>query len=379
MSPLYQFEPDYAVHPGETLRESLEDLQITPKEFAVRTGKPEQTISKILNGKSAITPDMAVQFEKVLNIPAKFWLDMQADYDEYIARQKQDEMKKAGGDWARQFPYAQMAKAGWVKTTRKIEEKTDELLSFFNVSKPEAWEDIYIKQGLPALFRASLKNDKNAYATSALLRYSEIASAGMDLPPYEKQKLKNLLPELKQIMVEAKSDFLQNIQQTCAGAGIVVVFTKHLDKTGIYGIVRWYKNKPVILMTDLRQRYDLFWFSFFHELGHLYLHGQKKNIFLEQELQADEKDQKEQEADDFAGKWLLTDKQFEMVKNIFYTENTHPQKINAIKYYAQKFETHPAIIIGRLLRENKALYKQGWVKYIPKVDFDRLLKNQNND
>ena len=84
MSPLYQFQPDYAVYPGETLRESLEDLQITPEEFAVRIGKPEQTISKILNGKSAITPDMAVQFEKVLNIPAKFWLAMQADYDRFI-------------------------------------------------------------------------------------------------------------------------------------------------------------------------------------------------------------------------------------------------------------------------------------------------------
>ena len=81
MNTLYPFKPDYAVHPGETLCEKLEDLQITPKEFAIRTGKPEQTISKILNAKSAITPDMAVQFENVLNIPAKFWLGMQADYD----------------------------------------------------------------------------------------------------------------------------------------------------------------------------------------------------------------------------------------------------------------------------------------------------------
>ena len=379
MSPLFKFEPDFAVHPGGTLREKLEDLQITPKEFAVRTGKPEQTISKILNEKSAITPDMAVQFEKVLNIPAKFWLDMQADYDEYIARQKQNEMKKAGSDWARQFPYAQMAKAGWVKPTRKIEEKTDELLSFYNVSKPEVWQNIYIEQELPAYFRVSLKNDKNAYATSALLRYSERTADQMDLPPYNKQKLKHILPELKQIMVSHTNNFLEDIRQTCATTGIAVVFTHSLPKTGLHGVVRWYKNHPVILMTDREKRYDLFWFSFFHELGHLYLHGQKKNIFLEQEIQANEKDQKEQEADNFAGKWLLTDKQFEKIKDIFYTEHTNAGKMRVVNYYAQKYSTHPAIIIGRLLRDNKALYPKGWGKHIPKVDFDRLLKLQNND
>ena len=89
MSIKYKYQPDYAVHPGETLREKLEETGMTPKEFAIRTGKPVKTISEVLNGKSSITTDMAVQFEKVLGIPANFWTKKQANYNEFAAREKQ--------------------------------------------------------------------------------------------------------------------------------------------------------------------------------------------------------------------------------------------------------------------------------------------------
>ena len=83
-----QYIPQVVFHPGETLVEKLKEMKMGPKEFAVRTGKPEKTISKVLSGKSSITPDMAVQFESVTKIPAHFWLNRQRSYDEYIARKK---------------------------------------------------------------------------------------------------------------------------------------------------------------------------------------------------------------------------------------------------------------------------------------------------
>ncbi len=55
------------------------------KEFALRSGKPEKTIHKILNGNSSITSDMAVKFESVLNIPAKYGLNFQTKYDESVS------------------------------------------------------------------------------------------------------------------------------------------------------------------------------------------------------------------------------------------------------------------------------------------------------
>jgi len=81
-----KYNPQISFHPGETLAEKLEEMCMGPKEFAVRTGKPEKTVFAILMGKSSITADMAVQFENVLKIPAHFWLNMQRNYDEFVVR-----------------------------------------------------------------------------------------------------------------------------------------------------------------------------------------------------------------------------------------------------------------------------------------------------
>ena len=82
------YNPQTVTHPKEFLIEALEDRNMGPKEFSIRTGKPEKTISAILKGDSSITPEMAIQFEKVLNMPAYFWLEIQRLYDECEARNK---------------------------------------------------------------------------------------------------------------------------------------------------------------------------------------------------------------------------------------------------------------------------------------------------
>lgn len=71
-TPTNQYHPQIAFHPGETLSEKLEELGMGPKEFALRTRKPEKTVIAIMNAQSSITPEMAVTFENVLKIPAHF-------------------------------------------------------------------------------------------------------------------------------------------------------------------------------------------------------------------------------------------------------------------------------------------------------------------
>ena len=89
-----QYFPQSIPHPGETLTEKLQEMEMGPKEFALRNGKPEKTINDILNGNSSITPEMAVQFENVTKIPANFWMNHQRGYDEYIARKSKKLISK---------------------------------------------------------------------------------------------------------------------------------------------------------------------------------------------------------------------------------------------------------------------------------------------
>ena len=81
-----QYIPTIVFHPAETLREKLEEMGMGIKEFALRTGKPEKTIIAVLNEESSLTPEMAVLFENVTKIPANFWINKQARFNEYISR-----------------------------------------------------------------------------------------------------------------------------------------------------------------------------------------------------------------------------------------------------------------------------------------------------
>ena len=86
-----QYFPQSLPHPGKTLAEKMEEMGMNLKEFADYTGKSEKTIRAVLDGRSAITPDLALQFENVTLIPVHFWLNSQRYYDEFTAREKYKE------------------------------------------------------------------------------------------------------------------------------------------------------------------------------------------------------------------------------------------------------------------------------------------------
>jgi len=77
---------DYAVTPGETLLETLWALDMTQTELAKRTGRPVNTINQIITGKATITPEIAVQLERVLGVPARIWNNLEAHYQDARAR-----------------------------------------------------------------------------------------------------------------------------------------------------------------------------------------------------------------------------------------------------------------------------------------------------
>ena len=81
-----EYFPQSRPHPGVTLSEKLEEMGMSTKEFAGRTGKSEKTIYKVLNGNRSITLDLAMQFENVTQIPVHFWLNSQRNYDEFLKR-----------------------------------------------------------------------------------------------------------------------------------------------------------------------------------------------------------------------------------------------------------------------------------------------------
>lgn len=126
-----QYFPQSIPNPGITLEEKLEEMGMGPKEFALRTSKPEKTVTAILKGESSITPDMAIQFENVTQIPAHFWLTRQRTFDEFITREKRKSVIYEAVAWAKLFPMNDMIKKSWLPQLTSIEERVAAMLSFF--------------------------------------------------------------------------------------------------------------------------------------------------------------------------------------------------------------------------------------------------------
>src|SRR5216683_2170005 len=88
------FQHDWFVAPGEHLLETLEALNMPQTELAKRMGRPVKTINEIIQAKTAITSETALQLEQVLGVPASFWLSSEQGYREALARLAQKESLK---------------------------------------------------------------------------------------------------------------------------------------------------------------------------------------------------------------------------------------------------------------------------------------------
>jgi antitoxin HigA-1 len=80
-------------HPGELLKDNVDDLGLSVAEAAKGLGVTRQQLYNVLNGKSAITPEMAVRLEKALGGTADLWLRMQVNYDLAQVRQRDRTIK----------------------------------------------------------------------------------------------------------------------------------------------------------------------------------------------------------------------------------------------------------------------------------------------
>lgn len=341
MSKTNQFIPDYALHPGVTLKEKLEELSLGPKELAVRTGKPEKSLSEILNGKVGISADMAVALERVLKIPAHFWLARQSRFEEFCAREKQKAEASKSLEWARSFPFAEMAKLGWVAATQNAESKLEELLVFFAINNQDAWENFYLRSAVKAQFKISLSHSKNPQALSAWLRKGDLDANDMEAPDFSAKLFAENLEKAKGLIMSHPKDLFRQLQNLCLQAGVRLVYTPGLPKAPISGATRWVQDKPVIQMTNRFKRNDHFWFTFFHEAAHILKHG-KNDVFLE-EADYNENDMaKEEEANQFASDMLLS-----KIHEKVIVESL-PLMEKEIQDLAKRFGTHPAVLVGRL-------------------------------
>lgn len=334
-----QFYPNYAVLPGETLLDTINAIGMSQAELAERTGRPKKTINEIIKGKAPITPETALQLERVLGVPARFWNNLESNYRETVAQLAEQERLNTHIAWLEDIPIKKMAILGWIRPFKDKVQQLQEVLNYFGVASPECWRELWL--GADVSFRASPVFSSDPGAVSAWLRKGELAAREMTCLPHDIGKFKAALAMVRSLTVEPPEVFQPEMKRLCAEAGVAVVFVPELPKMRASGATWWLNSTKAVIQLSLRYKSDdQLWFSFFHEAGHIILHG-KKDIFIED----DEKGVKEQEADRFAAEMLIPAR-----KMRDFTSSTRISK-ESICRFAEKMNVSPGIIVGRLQHE----------------------------
>lgn len=331
--------------PGDTIQEHIDFIGMSQAELAERMGRPKEKINDIIKGREPITTATAFQLEKVLGISAGFWLNREKTYRKELYELQQQEDFEKKKDWLSEFPVNEMRKFGWLPDTKEKHVLVDSLLKFFCVASTDEWQRIYLDEEVSVAFRVSLAHTKSPHAISAWLRKGEIQSKEIEIAEFDKKRFKDVLAEIKELAFLMPDDFTQQLQSICGKCGVAVVFTPNLPKAPISGATRWFHNKPIIQLSERFRANDHFRFTFFHEAAHIILHG-KKDVFLENIEGTEMNQEKEDEANAFAAKVLIEDKDWKEI-----TSNL-PLMPMQIERYAKKLRVTPGIIVGRLQHED---------------------------
>jgi HTH-type transcriptional regulator/antitoxin HigA len=271
------YTPDYAIHPGEILEETLEARGIKKIDLANRCGLAQKTVSQIIHGKATISPSIAIKLERAIGVSASLWNNLAKDYDLYIAREEDNKKLELEKQWVKQFPLKELIERGILKKKISLAESLSDLLKFFGVSNIHVWEKLYLEQNVAYRKSSAYENKPKPIAT--WLRIGELLSEKIDCAPYNKNKFKSALNEIRNMTTLPIDEFIKGMTKKCNEAGISLVFIPELPKTHVSGATKWLQSDKAMIILSLRYKVDdHFWFSFFHEAAHILLHG--KLIFL---------------------------------------------------------------------------------------------------
>lgn len=349
----YDLHSDLPIPPGEYLEEVIEELGMTKNELAKRMKRPAPKLSAIFKGNKTITPETALQLEKVVGVPAHIWTGLEAEYRLALARLEQNEALsrlKAETRLITAFRYAELVKMGVVEKFTKPVDKVVALHNFFGVISLETVPHLKRYQ---TAFRISSKFPKGytPQAVAAWLRIGERQALNNRCAPFNKDSLNEALVDIRTMTHQSSDKFQVPLHNILADAGVVLVPCPHMPGTGIQGATFWMGPDKAVIMMTLRYGWaDIFWFTLFHELGHILLHG-RNTVIIEGPVRDPKNQKQELQANTFAMDALIPPKQYQafLRKNQFYEET-----INA---FAESIEIDPGIVVGRLQHDKHLLEK----------------------
>ena len=328
-----------ATPPGATIKEQLTDRGMSQKEFAVRMNMSEKHISKLINGEVQLTPETALKLEMVLGVPAKFWNNLEAIYREKIIKANAENVMEADIIIAKQIPYNEMSKYGWVPGTTDAKERVINLRKYFEVVELSLLNN---KQITRIACRRLAITEKSDLALLAWVQEAKIKARNIKTSPINIKGLVSAIPEIRRMTTLNPEEFCPKIISYLSDCGIALIILPHLKGSFLQGASFIDGNKIVVSLTVRGKDADIFWFSLFHELAHI--------VLGHVGLANGTSDEDEKAADKWSEDTLINSMDFEVFKkNGDFSEKS-------VIEFANDQGIAPGIVVGRMQMERLVKY-----------------------
>ncbi len=343
MSNYIEYNDKIVFHPGYYIKEIIEDSGLTQEDFAKRLDTSAKNLSCIVRGEQSLSVDMAIKLSRMLGTSPNYWLNLQQTYDTQVAeinsKEKLEEeravFKALGYKYFRDF-----------FDLPDLPRKIDEQIECVRTKLQVASLTVFKERDMAVSFRNCGENmqEINIVKANIMVQIAINEARTVTAPKFNKEKFEDAA-EYALTLTQNHSEFYPILREKFKEAGVIFVVLPNLPGSKTNGATKKIGSNILLLLNDRRMYSDSFWFTLFHEIGHI-MNGDYGITF-------DGEDDCEDAADKYAEDKLIPPDDYRKFID------TGLFDVYSIAQFASSISRDPGIVLGRLKNDNLVSY-QDW-------------------
>mgnify|MGYP000030281364 CR=1 FL=1 len=336
-----EYNDTIAFHPGYYIKELVDESGLTQEDFAKRLDTTPKNLSLLIRGEQSLSMDIAMKLSRMLGTTVNYWLNLQNAYDVLIAEFKSQKELEAERKISEYFDYRFFRENfGLPDLPRKKDEQIKALREFFSV----ATLTVFTKRDMAVSFRSSTKDlpEASIVKANAMVQIATNIALRTQASKFNKKKFEEKV-SYALTLTQNHTEFYPLIRKAFLEAGVIFVIMPNIAGSRTNGATKKIGNNIMLMVNDRRLNADSFWFTLFHEIGHI-MNGDY-GISFEKETGV-----QEEAANHFAEDSLIPKE--------YYQEFVRQGEfdLQSIKKFADKINRDPGIVLGRLQNDKKVDY-----------------------
>lgn len=347
MSNYIEYNDTIAFHPGYYIKELVDESGLTQEDFAKRLDTTPKNLSLLIRGEQSLSIDIAMKLSRMIGTSVSYWLNLQNSYDalraEFRSQEELVEERKVFDSLDYKYFKDHF---GLPDLPRKINEQIKQIREFLNV----ATLTVLTKRDMAVSFRSSAEglSQVNTIKANAMVQIAVNKALKIDAPRFNKAKFEEA-SAYALTLTRNHEEFYPLIRDAFRKAGVIFVILPNLSGSKINGATKKLGNNVMLMVNDRRLNADSFWFTLFHEIGHI-MNGDYGISFEK------ESGEQEEAADQYAENALIPLESYQE----FVRRNRFD--LQSISVFAEQIDRDPGIVLGRLQNDGKVPFDDWTLK-----------------